>query len=422
MRVRNHIQTLTKASAQAALVCLLATSLVGCSSVATSSTGGVQKVVVQQVGKSELKKAKMAVGRVMGDTESAVMSKIQGRVTRVLAEVGQEVKAGQPLIYLDDKDYVAALESAQAGLRGAQARLADVQNGTRSQQLLQIQGRIQSAQATLDNAKFNLDRTQTLFSQGAVPQSQLDSANLAYTQAVTALQQVKQEQSMAKEGATQASLENLRATVQQMQASVNLAQINKSYTVITAPISGRIATQNIHVGETASTSAPLLTIVSGVAVVEASVPEDQINSVKVGQTLKVRVEQVSSEAFDAKVLSISPISNSTSKEYPVKLSLPGDPSQWKSGMYAEVTLPANHEKTAITVPTDAIVKRGDQRLVMVTDGNKAIARPVVTGSTDGTTIQIVNGLQAGDKIIVVGQDELKDGDPIEVYYEKEDSK
>ncbi|MGD8188624.1 efflux RND transporter periplasmic adaptor subunit [Brevibacillus ginsengisoli] len=420
--MRNHLQTVTKASAQAAFICLLAASLVGCSSVATSSTIGVQKVVVQQVGKSDLKKAKMAVGRVMGDTESAVMSKIQGRVTKVLADVGQEVKAGQPLIYLDDKDYVAALESAQAGLRGAQARLEDTKNGTRSQQLIQIQGRIQSAQATLENAKFNLDRIKTLFNQGAVPQSQLDAANLAYTQAQTALQQVTQEQSMAKEGATQASLENLRATVEQMQAAVNLAEINKSNTVITAPISGKIATQNIHVGETASTSAPLLTIVSGVAVVEAYVPEDQINTLKVGQTLKVRVEQVSTEPFDAKVLAISPISNSTSKEYPVKLSLPGDRSQWKSGMYAEVTLPTNDQSAAITVPAETIVKRGDQRLVMVTDGKKAIARPVVTGATDGTTIQIVNGLQAGDKIIVVGQDELKDGDPIDVYYEKGDSK
>lgn len=422
MRVRNHLKTLSKASAQAAVVILLASSLAGCSSVATSSTQGVQKVVVQQVGKSDLKKAKMVVGRVMGDTESAVMSKISGRVTRVQAEIGQEVKAGQPLVYLDDKDYAASLESALAGLRGAQARLADAQNGTRSQQLIQIQGRIQAAKASLENAKFNLDRTKALFSQGAVPQSQLDAANLAYTQAQTALQQVMEEQSLAKEGATQASLENLRANVEQMQAAVNLAQLNKSYTVITAPISGKIATQNIHAGESVSTSTPLLTIVSSVAVVEASVPEDQINSVKVGQTLKVRIEQVSSEPFDAKVLAISPISNSSSKEYPVKLSLPGDPNQWKSGMYAEVTLPTSNQAAAITVPTDAIVKRGEQRLVMVTDGKKAIARPVVTGATDGTTIQIVNGLQAGDKLIVIGQDELKDGDPVEVYFEKEDGK
>ncbi len=422
MRTRNHLKTFTKVSVYAVSVCLLASSLAGCSSVATSSTQSVQKVVVEQVGQTDLKKAKMAVGRVMGDTESAVMSKISGRVVRVQAEIGQEVKAGQPLVILDDKDYAAALSQALAGLRGAQARLADVQNGTRSQQMMQIQEKIQSAKAQLDNAKFNLNRIQTLFSQGAVPQSQLDAAKLAYTQAETAYEQVLQEQSMAKEGATKETIENLRATVEQMQAAVNIAQINKSNTVITAPISGKIATQNIHEGEMVSPGAPLFTIVSRVPVVEASVPEDQINSIKVGQTLKVRIEQVSSEPFDAKVLAISPISNSTSKEYPVKLSLPGDPNQWKSGMYAEVTLPGNDQAAKITVPTDAIVKKGSERLVMVTDGKKAMARPVVTGATDGTMIEIVSGLKAGEKIIVVGQDEVKDGDPIEVYYEKENGK
>ncbi|MCK9907012.1 HlyD family secretion protein, partial [Frankia sp. Cpl3] len=86
----------------------------------------------------------------MGDTESAVMSKIQGRVIRVIGEIGQEVKAGQPLIHLDDSDYKAALQQAEAALRGAQARLADVERGSRSQQRLQVEERIQAAKATLE--------------------------------------------------------------------------------------------------------------------------------------------------------------------------------------------------------------------------------------------------------------------------------
>ncbi len=392
MKARNRRNTVTVATTATAIACLLAAALSGCSSVASSSAPGVQRVVVEQVGKTELKKAKTVVGRVKGDTESAVMSKISGRVVSVNAEVGQEVKAGQTLVVLDDSDYTAAIESARAGLRGAQARLTDTQNGTRSQQLQQVEEKIQAANATLKNAKESLDRTKALFAQGAVPQAQLDAANLAYTQADSAVKQAVQEQSLLKEGATAASLENLRATVAQMQAALNQAELNKSNTVITAPISGKIAAQNIHTGETASPGAPLLTIVSHVPVVEVYVPEDQINSVKVGQSLQLRIEQVSSGIIEAKVLAISPIADSSSKEYPVKLSLPGDPNQWKSGMYAEVTLSADDQATAITVPTDAIVKRGDQRLVMVTDGKTASARPVVTGATDGTTIQIRDGL------------------------------
>ncbi|NGQ94791.1 efflux RND transporter periplasmic adaptor subunit [Brevibacillus sp. SYP-B805] len=412
-------QSFAKAAALA-LCASLVVPLAGCST-AASTAPGVQKVVVETVGQSGLKKAHMAVGRVMGDTESAVMSKISGRVVRVQAEIGQEVKAGQPLIFLDDKDYNAALAQAIAGLQGAEARLADTQKGTRTQQRRQIEEKIQSAKAALDNAKLNLDRVKALFASGAVSQSQLDAASLAYTQAETAYQSALQELSLSNEGATKETLASLQATVAQMRAAVEAAQLNKNNTVITAPISGKIAAKNIHEGETAAPGVPLLTIVSREPVVEAYVPEDQINSIKVGQTLKVRIEQVSSEPFDAKVLAISPMANAVSKEYPVKLSLPGDPDQWKSGMYAEVTLPDASSKT-VTVPDEAIVKRGSERIVMVTDGKKAMARPVITGASDGTNVEILSGLQAGEKVIVVGQDVLKDGAPVQVINEKVNGK
>lgn len=381
----------------------------------------MQQVVVEKIGQDSLKKAKMAVGRVMGDTESAVMSKIQARVVRVIGDIGQEVKAGQPIIYLDDSDYKVALQQAQAALRGAQARLADVERGSRSQQRVQVEEKIQSSKATLDNAKLNLERSKSLYQSGAISQSQYDAASLAYTQAETAYNQVLQEQSLVNEGATKESIANLQAAVAEAQARVSTAQLNLSNTVIVSPLSGKIAAKNIHDGETVAPGSPLLTIVSRQPVVEASIPEDQINGIKVGQTVKVRIEQVSSQPFDAKVLAISPIANQSSKEYPVKLSLPGDPNQWKSGMYAEVTLPDETAPT-IAVPRDAIVKRGSERLVMVTDGQKAYAHAVVTGASDGTNIEILEGLKSGEKIIVVGQDQVKDGDPVQVLWEKEEGK
>ncbi|MFM1651586.1 efflux RND transporter periplasmic adaptor subunit [Brevibacillus sp. B_LB10_24] len=398
-----------------------AVSLAGCSSLPASSAPGVQSVVVETIGHNSLKKAKMAVGRVMGDTESAVMTKIQGRVVRVSKDIGQEVKAGEPLIYLDDKDYQVALEQANAGLRGAEARLADAQRGTRSQQQQQLDERIRAANAALENAKHTLERTQSLFESGAVSQSQLDADSLAYTQAQSTYQQVLQEKSLANEGATRESIANLQAAVAEARARVNSAQLAVSNTVITSPLSGKVATKNIQDGETASPGVPLLTIVSGQPVVEASIPEDQINSLKEGQTVTVRIEQVSSQPFEAKVLAISPIANPASKEYPVKLSLPGDPNQWKSGMYAEVTLP-EPEESPITVPRDAIVKRGSERLVMVTDGSKAFAHVVITGASDGTSVEILDGVKDGEKLIVVGQDQLNDGDPVQVLWEKENGK
>ncbi|MBC9784587.1 efflux RND transporter periplasmic adaptor subunit [Heliobacterium chlorum] len=411
---RNRIKAIT-------VGCILTTTiaLTGCSG-GTAPSSDVHKVVVETVGDQGLNKARVVAGRVMGDTESAIMSKLNARIVKVACDVGQEVQAGQPLIYLDDRDFRASLAQAEANLKGAQARLADTEKGARAQDRQQLQERIEAAAAALDNAKKTLERSQSLFDAGATPKTQLESAQLAYTQAQSTYDQLIQQQSLMNEGATAETLENLRATVQQMSALVDMARLNLEATVIPAPVSGRIASKPVHEGEMASTApAPnvLLTIVSSDPVVEASVPEEYIKQIQVGQTMKVRIEQVSSEIVEAKVVAISPIANSASKEYPVKLSLPQS-GLWKSGMYAEVTLPEAGTSQRIVVPKDALVKRGSDRVIMVTDGSTVSSRSVTLGRSDGSNIEILGGLNAGDKIITVGQNELKDGDKIQVIAER----
>ncbi len=393
----------------------LSLALAGCEQQA-EPVSAVHRVVAVSAGKDGLQSVETAVGRVAGATESVVMSKIAGRVVRVQADVGQSVQAGQPLVILDDRDYNVSLQQARAGLLAAQARLADAEKGTRPQQLSQLQEKIDAAKEALDQAKSDWQRMQALYQSGALPKADVEKSELAVKQAESAYQQLLQEMNLMKEGATKETLEGLRANVAQMQAEVSLAQLNKSNTVIVAPMAGKIASVGIHPGEMATPGTPLLTIVSSQAVVEAMIPEESINDIKVGQTLNVRVPQVSSQPFAARVISVSPAADQ-SKQYPVKLAMPGDPGRWKSGMYAEVILSAKPRAT-VAVPKEALVKRDGKWLVMVTDGKKAVAKPVVLGKSDGTRVEIESGLSAGENVIVVGQDELKDGDAVDVVYEK----
>ncbi|MCW2279426.1 efflux RND transporter periplasmic adaptor subunit [Heliophilum fasciatum] len=401
-----------------AFASLIATSLVvtGCSG---GSTGSHRpKVVVEAVSDQSVNKSPIVAGRVMGDTETAVMAKVSGRVVNVLCDVGQEVQAGQPLVYIDDRDYRIALAQAEANVRGAQARFADAQKGARPQERQQLDEKIKAAAAALENAKANLERTQSLFDAGATTKNQLETVQLALTQAQTTYDQLLQQQSLITEGATAETLENLRATVAQMNAIADKARLDLENTVITAPVTGRIANKNIHIGEIAATSPSptvLFTVVSSAPVVEVSVPEEYINHIQVGQTMKVRIDQVASTTFEAKVIAVSPMVNSASKEYPVKLSLPPSDA-WKSGMYAEATLPDTHK--GLSIPKNALVKRGLDYVVMVTDGTTASSRPVTTGRSDGSLVEILSGLNVGDKLITVGQDQLQDGDAIQVIAER----
>ena len=304
-----------------------------------------------------------------------VGSRIAGTVDRVFVDDNQEVKAGQPLVSLDKSDYQIKLSQAQADLEAArrkadsaqvsialssknaqaatsqaqggigqaqaaiasaQAQVAEAQSG-----IPQAQAALAQADANLQKAQLDIDRYQSLYSQGAVAKSSLDSARQAYEvakaqrdsasegvrQAQSKVAQAQQAVATAESGLTtsqggieqaqakgvqtqvsQADYQTAQAAITQAQAALKNAQQQLAYTSITAPVNGRVGRKNVQVGQQVQSGTPLMAIVDDEYWVTANFKETQLEKMRPGQTAEIKLDSFPHHTFTGRVESLSPAS------------------------------------------------------------------------------------------------------------------
>lgn len=320
------------------LFCLIAVVfLSGCSSsVSTNANNSVQATKnTQQSTNTQY----IMGGKIQANEEANIGSKISARVSEITVDVGSKVNQGDTIIKLDTKDLQAQVDQAQAAVNTAKANLANATSGTRPEQIAQAQASLDSAFQSYEVTKKNYDRTKALVDAGAEAQQQLDLAQQQLAAAEAQYKTAQEQLNMLKNGPTQSSIEVYQAQVNQAEAALKVAQTALSNTTITAPISGEVSAKNINVGEMASTSATLLSIVnpSGLCV-NAYAPLEVVDQLKEGQDVVVKVSEIPDKQFEGKITVINSKLNSQSRNVLVKVALSDPNSLLKSGMFAEVGL------------------------------------------------------------------------------------
>ncbi|MDW5500775.1 HlyD family secretion protein [Pseudomonas lundensis] len=245
-----------------------------------------------------------------------VAPKISGYIRSVDVSDNQQVKAGEVLATIDDRDYRVALETAQANLQISQAKLTSIQAQLDQQQanIAQQEASVSASQATLNYAGQNADRYRRLLKTGtATADEQQKSASVMQTAAA----QLKQNQaavvSARKEvGVLQASQKQAEANIAASQASVDQARLNLSYTQIVAPIAGTIGQRAVRQGAWVSAGTRLLAVVPlQQSYVIANFLETQLAHVSAGQPVSISVDALPGVTLRGHVDSIAPATGST---------------------------------------------------------------------------------------------------------------
>lgn len=320
------------------LFCLIvAVFLSGCgSTVGTSVNNSVQ--ANKNTQKSTNNQYLMG-GKIQANEEANIGSKISAKVAEVTVDVGSNVKQGDVLIKLDTQDLQAQVDQAQAAVNTARANLANAKNSTRPEQLASAQASLDSAAQSYEVTKKNYDRTKALVDSGALALQQLDLAQQQLAASEAAYKSAQEQVKMLNNGPTQTSIDVYQAQVNQQEAALKVVQTSLANATITAPISGTVNAKNINVGEMASTSATLLSIVNPSALyVNAYAPIDIAEKLKEGQDVVVKVSEVPDKQFEGKVAIINSKLNSQSRNVLVKVTLSDPDSLLKPGMFAEIGL------------------------------------------------------------------------------------
>lgn len=210
---------------------------------------------------------------------------------------------------------------------------------------------------------------------------------------------------------SQAEFDGAQSKARVAIAAVTEAETMLSYTKVTAPFAGVITRKHADVGDLATPGKPLLDMEDSTALrFEADVPEAVVGKLTLGDKLPVRISALEKE-LEGIVSEIAPAADSGSRTFLVKLDLPTQPGL-RGGQFGRVAMPVG-ETTALRVPASAVIARGQMELVFVVGDTKAHLRLVKTGKRIGSEVELVSGVEAGERVVVEGAATLMDGQPVE---------
>jgi RND family efflux transporter MFP subunit len=194
------------------------------------------------------------------------------------------------------------------------------------------------------------------------------------------------------------------------------AQMAMDYATVTAPISGTVTMVNANVGSFATASAPMFEI-ANVDTLEIStgINEQNVSKIKIGQEVLLKIHSVSDKWMSGTITEISKVMNAQTKNYPVTIALANKDDDLVAGMYAEVQVAVEHAEDVLVIPVDAIVYKEAKPVAFIAQADGTVKEKALTlGINDGDYYVVTKGLQAGDQVVVKGNGNLVEGEPISI--------
>ena len=388
-----------------AAVLITALAAAGCSKSETaqarSQDTAAKAVRVEAVRQDSVRRAVDVVGTLAAVDEVTISSEADGKVSKILADLGDRVSAGQLLIQLDNEKQQYTLAQQQAAL----ARTLAQYGAADSEHLPELEETPDARRANADlvQATQAYDRASELFKRTLISQQALDDAKAALTskRAIynSAIQNAK----------------NLRASIQGSEATMKLAGRQLRDTEIRAPFDGFVQKRFVNQGELVKTQMPVMAVVRlNPLKVIAEIPEKMAPWIGSGQAVDLKVDAYQDRTFTGKVSRISPAVNTATRAFPFEALVPNPDATLKPGTFARVHIESGKIDTILTVPYGALQYRYGVNRVFVVNGDKLAIRELAVGERVGDRIEVVSGVKAGERVVSTDVDTLADGTTVSV--------
>jgi membrane fusion protein (multidrug efflux system) len=361
------------------------------------------------------------VGQTKADATVELRARVEGVLEKIYFKEGSPVKKGDLLFSIDKRPFDAALQSAKAILAKAESDLAQAQQRT---DVLQAQAQLADAQATFTKTESDLARVVPLAKEKAVTELELDAAT-ASNKSAKANVDARQANLTNLEASVKYTIERASAEVSAAKARIVQAELNLSYCSIYAPISGVIGFKQVDEGNlvgradatllaTVSASDPLLVDfnLSEIEYLKLTEPEtagQRKGSLKFELILSDDSVHKQPGTFKVVDRTVDP-QTGTMK---VEASFPNPGSYLRPGQFARVRVAVAEKENAILVPQRAIQELQGAKTVLVVDAqNKASVRTITVGDKSGKYLIVLEGLSAGERVIVEGMQKVRPGSEV----------
>jgi membrane fusion protein (multidrug efflux system) len=323
----------------------------------------VMNVKIWTVEQKSLRPYVEAIGTLKPFEEVIISSEVDGIVMNVKVSEGSPVAKGMTLVEINETDYRLEVRRAEASSRQTEASLA--------------------------NAKLEYERKSALYKEELVTKQQFDdiSARLALAE----------------------------GDLDRAKASLSLAKEKLAKTKIRSPLQGAVRDKKVTTGDYVKNGSQLLWIVKSDPIkLSFTVPEKEVGKLKTGQDVMFKVDSFPDKEFTGRLSTIYPSLEEKTRTLQVEALVPNRDAKLKPGLFAKVTLYTGPSRDLVVVPITAVLYEDSLVKVFIAEGDRAKEKPVKIGSKYGEYLEIVEGLQKGETVVVVGQNNLAEGVKINV--------
>ena len=376
-----------------------------------------QNVVVSQVQQLEFSGSQNSVGIVHASKTARVGAAVDGRIAEFLVEEGDIVKAGQPLVKLQTAILEFQLLGAKAELALREAELEELVAGTTKEELAASLANLRAAEAARKFSDWNFTRVEKLFQDGqVVSETEFQQAQANKQRDEQLYQAAASTHQINIRGPRAELITQARARVSSQTAVLNSFEEQLRRHTITSPFNGYVTIKHSEQGQWVTKGEVVVQIIKLDEVdIVVNVTADHVTKLELGDQVRIDIPHGSDELVFGDVFAIVPEADSQSRTFPVKIRVSNEDGKsgpvLKAGMLAKVELPVGEPKKMLMAPKDAIVLNGNKRTMFVVDSKtKAVSEVAVElGVSNGELIEVTGGIQAGQLVVIRGNERLKPG-------------
>lgn len=391
----------------------LSLTLVACGRSAPPSGMAPQAVAVQvqELQPGTLEESSDFVGALQAEQRIELKPQVEGRVAQIFVSSGSAVTTGQPVVQLSPTQAQAEVSAAQAG--AAAARFG---RDAAQAQVEAAQAQVARTQADVELAIVEFTRTESLVRAGAQSKQDLDNARNQLDVARAA-----QRQAEDTVRAAQSQLQQALSTFDQAQAQADVSQEDLSFRQVVAPVTGRVGDVSLKVGDVVQAGQTMLTITQNSELfLRIQVPTSRASQLGLGTPVELLDPDTGNPLATGSISFISPEVTEAGQSILAKARFPNEAGNLRDGQFVRARLIWS-TNSSLLVPTVAVSRIAGQTFVFVaTDQPQengqnlrvATQRPVQLGQIQGNNYQVIDGLNAGDEVVVTNILQLRDGAPI----------
>ena len=378
----------------------------------------VVSVKIETVKTDTISADAAAVGTIYPLDQAIVSSNINGLITEMPLLKNQLVTKGQVLARIDTRDLQAQRNEAVSALNEAKLNLQTLRKSTIPAAEAQNQKALADAKAAADNARALVDRRKFLYDKGGIALKDLQDAQLQLTNAENSLRLAEKTVSLRRSAVSPLDTQTSQVKINQAQDRIKTLDAQISLGTIRAPLTGFVLDQFQFQGEYATNGGKLLTLTdTSQVVVKAQFSDTLVPDIKVGDAVAVFPADLPNEQMGGKVSLISRSTDPQNRSVEIWVNLANGAGRLRINSAAEIHIATKTQNNALVVPAAAVTldaANENTGTVMTVDAdNIAHETKVTTGLKTQDKIQILEGVQAGEKIVVEGNYNLPDGTKVE---------